>query len=611
MSSIFGYTGKQDGLTNMADVLRHWQPDREQFFVDENISFGVLELFKTPECPNTPQPLKKDRLQVMLDGRIDNRVALCADLSIDVNTKEADVFFVALAYQKYGVHCFNKLEGDFAIAIYNEETQELILARDKMGVKPLFYTQQQDTLVFASEIKGILAINNDYISLNERQVVAYFSALQPKIGDTMYNNISKLPPATWLKFSNGKIELEKYWEIGGNAPSVPQSIKNAEAKFNKLFRESVQKRLRTYRKLGAEVSGGLDSTGIAAVAMEELGNGADFYSYCYGKPKSSYNGKLVNDDVDLVREFCKKYGVGKNLTVTNETDIDARQIIELSSKIIDEVDMNGVPTFTTSFLPKAIKSDVGVMLSGWAGDQMVTNTCGGFSEALAIQGKYKELWKDISDRHGGIKLLLNFIRFVVRSKTKPFYKVNFQNAQKQLEISGLSAKTIQKYKLDEMVGFRYFLKSQTNLKDYQKWNMFHFGINDRTVHHGLWGKHFRVDYRFPMLDVPLLEFIHQLPLKYVAPKGKTRYLFKQLIKSKVPDGVIDLHKSRVSTTPFAETFFYKNDQLLKTTAQELIASVKTESCFDFTKFAFEKQKRNLLKYIQVINKAQNYEILKK
>ena len=602
MSSIFGYTGKTGDINTMANALKHWQPDRENTNSNEFCAFGILELFKTPECPINPQPYELDNITVLLDGRIDNRADLAKQLAIPNPEKQSDVAFVAAAFKKWNTECFKHLEGDFGICIWDQKSNQIILGRDPMGVKTLFYTIIDNQLFFASEIKGILSQLKSEVELNERQIVASFSAMEINKEDTIYQNIQTLLGGNFLVFTEGEIQTNAYWFLGKNAPAIPATRAEQEKIYNKLFYQSVIKRLRTYRKLGAEVSGGLDSTGIAAVAMETLGKGKEFYSYTYGKSKLVLDKKGEKDDVGLVREFCEEYKISDYLTVTDEEDMDAAKLIAFSGDFIDELDGNGVPTFTNSFLPQAQKSDVGVMFSGWAGDQMVTNTCGGFSEALAIKGKYKELMQDIKARQKGIKAYLNFCRFVWRSIYKPFYKLNLKKAQAALKVSPLNDSLKKKYKLNDIVGFRYFLKSQIDLKEYQIQNIFQPGINDRVVHHGLVGKHYRVDYRFPMIDVPLLEFIHQLPLSTVAPKGKTRFLFKKLIKGKVPDGVVNMHKSYVSTTPFSHAFLHLNWEFFKKEILILANKEKSKKYFNFDNFDFELQKNKLLELTQILKK---------
>jgi len=537
---------------------------------------------------------------------------LALQLEIDNHQNKSDVVFAAEAFKKWSTDSFDKIEGDFAIAIWDKHKEKLVLGRDKMGVKTLYYSILENQLVFASEIKGILKAADYRFGIDEKHLVTHFSFLIPDLNDTLYNDIKSLPPAHYLVFETGKKKTYQYWEIGQNPPSIPTSTLEQEKEFNRLFEESVRKRIRTYHKIGAEVSGGLDSTGIAAVALDQLEKGTEFYSYSYSKSPNPTEKKFDKDDTHLVRELCKKHEVEQYFKITNEEDINAEEIINFSKTHIDEVDSNGVPSFTLSFLPSAKENGVGIMLSGWAGDQMVTNTCGGFSEALANKKNYKGLWKDVQNRHSGLKAVIVFISYIYKSWADPFYKKNKKISRESLASSGLSSQLKSKFKLAEFVNLRYYLKSQTNIKDYQKWNMFHFGILDRTVHHGLVGKHFNIDYRFPMLDVPLLEYIHQLPFSTLAPKGKTRYLFKKAMKGRVPYGVLEVHKSKVPTTPFAQSFYKENMDFLVKKIDEVASNGALKPFFNLKTLFFKNKRSAVLKYIQIFNKIiEQNEVFKK
>lgn len=555
MSSIFGFTGNKFNLDAIKVKLEHWVPDRFALSKNDNINCGVLELFKTEECHINPQPFSINNLIVALDGRIDNRVHLSTLLNLPNIEQQSDVVYVAKAYEKWGESCVDYLIGDFAFSVWDKEDNSLFIARDHMGVKPMFYALVENELVFSSEMKGILAVNSFEKKINERYVVSAFSSLILDSTESLYQDIFCLPPAHYLVFKGESLTVKKYWNLGHNKPSIPKSVDEQFAKFGDLFNQSVVARLRSAREIGAEVSGGLDSSGIAAFAMENLGKGHPLYSYCYGKPNTSTSDLDSKDDSDLVKQLCADYQISEYLTVTNELDLSGKDYLKYYGEILDDLDQNGVPLLATSFLPKAKKSNVSVMLSGWAGDQIVTSTVGGFYEAKANKRMYKSLWDDLGRKHAFKKQVVRFFYYILKAYFKPFYKKNLKISRAVLKHGFLKESLIEKYNLRDLPSRRYFLKSCTNIKEYQVQNISHEGIVGRTMNHGLIGKHFNIDYRFPMLDVRLLEYVQELPISTTAPKGKTRFLFKKLIRGKVPDGIVDLHKSYVPTTPFGRAFF--------------------------------------------------------
>ncbi len=559
MSSIYGYTGKKEAQKLMSNALRHWQPDRENFIEREAFTLGALELFKTPECPLVALPYAYKNFHIVADCRIDNREELAKELGVSDISKHSDIEFIARAYEKYGEDAPKKLKGDFAFVIWDESNQELFAATDHFGVRTLYYTELEDQLVFASEIKGILAYPNFKKEFNEAYIVGVFSALQIPIEETLYLNLFLLPAAHQFTFKNGKLSLKKYWQLGDTVVAIPATVAEQEAEFNRLAYQSVRSRLRSYRKIGGEVSGGLDSTGIAAAAMEILGKGHPFYSYCYGKPAVSEGEHDTKDDTHIVREMCKKYDIEQYFTVVNEKDLLPNDLLKIMCAVYDDVESNGVPLFTASFLPHAQKSDVGIMFSGWAGDQMVTDTCGGFPEALAYEKNYIGLWKDIFRRHNFIGSVARFLVYAIKCwNSKGFYNLNVAKQQEALKHFPLKKSFIEKYKLDTLPGLRYYLKSCTDIRTYHFRNLQHIGIQKRTCDHVLMGKHFKVDYRFPMLDLNFLEYINCLPFDTIAPKGKNRYLYKKFATPLVPQELLRVHKSRVATTPFAFAYMKEN-----------------------------------------------------
>lgn len=568
MSSIFGYTGNQSDLKAMEDKLAHWSADRKSSFQSDSFNTGVLELFKTPECEFTPQPVQREDVIVALDGRIDNRDELIPKLNFSKEQDYADVDFVLHAYKKWGKDCLSHLVGAFVFSIWDKNSETLFIARDQMGVKPLYYSVVGEELVFASEMKGILAVKGFDKTLNDAYVTSLFSVYNPESDQSLYQNILKLPAGCYLTFKNKEVEVTKYWYLGKNKPTIPKTVKEQVELFGKLFEQSVQRRLRTKRNLGAEVSGGLDSTGIAAFAMKSLGKGHPFYSYCYGMASESTAEDDQKDDSELVVEFCKNYKINEYLTVANDKDLSGEDYLKYNTTILDDIDENGVPMLATSFLPKAEKQEVNVMLSGWAGDQIVTSTVGGLYEAIANKRLPKKLWKSLRHQYGIRKSFVRWIYYLTKQLYNPLLKQYLKKGKEDLEKGVLAPRLIEKYNVGNIPSLRFYLKSCIDIQEYQLKNISHGGIENRTVQHGLIGKHFKIDYRFPMLDVTLLEYIHQLPFSTTAPKGQTRYLFKQLIKGMVPNGVIDMHKSFVPTTPFSRYFFDQNDELFAQTVKE-------------------------------------------
>lgn len=576
MSSIFGYTGTKGDSAAMQKALRHWSPDREAVYQNEHITIGALELFNVPEAPITPQPFEYKNYVIAADCRIDNRSELAVEFGITDISKHADIEYIAFAFEKWGADCVQHLIGDFVFTIWDKNIQKLFAARDHFGIKTLYYTIIDNELVFASEIKGIMAYPGYKLEYDERHIVSEFSFLEVPNELTMYKGVFHIPAGHYMWFdSQHQLSLKKYWVFGERKITIPPTIAEQEAEFVRLCYQSVSDRLRTYNKVGAEVSGGLDSSGIVAMAMELLGKNSEFYSFTYGKPKHQVPSQKAIDDTDTVRKICSKYGIEPYWTVVNEMDLSGQEYFELMTNVMDEYENNGVPLFSSSFLKQATEKKVGVVLSGWGGDQIVTNTWGasGLISHLATEKKYGQLWKQIRYNRPLHRAVLSFARAVVQPQANKnvLNKWVTENADNTILTDAL----IEKYKLKEAMNGDLTRRLAKDIHTYQIQSITARSIYQRTYQHEQVGKHFRVEYRFPMQDVRLTEYINNLPYETIAPNGKRRYLFKMAVKGLVPDNIISSHKPPIATAPFGQAFKHQNHDFFAVQIKNAIPNMNT------------------------------------
>lgn len=587
MSSIFGYTGSfAIGLTPMAEHLKHWNPDREGIYSDDEIQLGCLENFTTNEAKLTPQPFVYQKFTLVANARIDNRDELAKLLEINPFDELSDIQFIAFSFEKWGKECLKYLVGDFAFVIWDKTNKELFGARDHIGIKTLYYSIVGTQFVFSSEIKGICSFPDFSSTVNEKYFVHGFSLVSLPSTETPYTEIHQLPSGCSFTWKNEKMTIERYWEFGKKTVEIPKTVDAQIEEFNRLVDQAVECRLRTSAKIGAEVSGGLDSTGIAAIAMEKLGVGTEFYSYCYGKSKESVWEHDKKDDSEIVKKFCERYQISDYLNVVNEEDFPIETAFELLEKVYDDQEDNGVPFFTGSYLPAAQKKGVKVMLSGWGGDQVVTNSAAGLFIQKSRNRKYVDLWKSIRMKYSIPKTMIRFGYHVVKGlNATKFFKENLNKNQLSLKDSNLKQSLIEKYNLHKTPGDRYGLKSVDTLKEVFQKNIGFPGLEKRCYHHDLTGKHFGIEFRFPLLDVRLLNYMYSLPETTISPNYQQRFLFTNAVKDKIPYEVIALRKSKVPTTPFGFSYLVKHKTIFSEKINEI--AVNTTYC---NYFAFPDEK---------------------
>jgi asparagine synthase (glutamine-hydrolysing) len=584
MSVFFGYTGDGEFLPQMANKLRHWKPDREGVYKDENISLGCLEWDNVDVGGRTPQPIRYKHFVIVGDTRLDNRPDIMLRLRLDSKVTFTDLELVVRLYEIKGKDTPRYLIGDFAFLIWDSLEERVFAARDQLGIKVLYFALIEGKLIVGSEIKGMLAYPGVDVRFHTEFLVRSFTRSDLPHGQTLYDGVKVLPPATYLEFCTGKLETYLYWELGDHQVLIPESHEERLKVFKQLFYQAVKDRLRTPGHVGAELSGGLDSTGIAAAANDLLGVEVPLFTYSFAKPESSELPGPKTDDNEIVREFCESRGLLPYWTKVNERDFDERLFLELNSEVLDEFDDNGVPLLTGTFLKKAQKQKVKVMLSGWGGDQGVTMTVGGLYRPMAMHRQYRALWKDIRRKHGLIPSFVKWVFFSVKYRSSIDLKATYNKISEKFILGNPLLDELINWFVADITDSKILeIKTATDIKSYLKLYLKNPDLERRVIHHGLIGRHFGVEYRFPMLDVRLLEYIYALPLETLTYQGKSRYLFTTTMASSLPVQVIAKRKSKVPTVPFFKAYQQKVLPYLEQKVRELYPNEPMEDFFSPTK----------------------------
>ena len=300
MSGICGITGFEDRnlIKRMCEVMSHRGPDDSGIFSDKNVVLGHRRLSITePMIGKQPIPNEDGSIWIVLDGEIYNRLELQEQLERKGHrfATASDAEVIIHSYEESGGWCAQKLKGDFSFAVWDSIKRKLILARDRVGVKPLFYTQIEGDLVFASEIKAILQYEKIVPRVN-RQSLHYFLSLRFIPGEyTMFEGIKKLLPGHILTYQKGKIEIHKYWDLTVN--TTPEKTEEYYIKnIQSLFKQAVERRLIRNIPVGVSLSGGIDSSSIVAVMSELVDEPIKTFSMGFGEPTDELDyAQLVAD----------------------------------------------------------------------------------------------------------------------------------------------------------------------------------------------------------------------------------------------------------------------------------------------------------------------------
>jgi len=252
-------------LMNMLARIRYRGPDESGLYINKNLGIGNVRL-SIIDLSTGQQPISNhdDTLWIVYNGEVFNYPELRADLikrGIQFKT-DSDTEVILKYFEAYGEKCLEYFNGQFAFAIWDTKKQELFLARDRMGIRPLFYTNRNNSFVFASEIKSILEVPgiNASIDLNAlQQIFTYWTTLTPS---TVFQNILELPPGHYLKINKHHFEIKKYWDLKfpADQKTYIKDIEEASTELSNLLEDAVRIRLRADVPVAAYLSGGIDSS---------------------------------------------------------------------------------------------------------------------------------------------------------------------------------------------------------------------------------------------------------------------------------------------------------------------------------------------------------------
>ena len=278
-------------LRQMLGMIRHRGPDEFGIYLDGPVGLGSARL-SIIDLSGGQQPISNEdgNLWIVFNGEIFNYVELRPELEARGHrfTTTSDTEVLLHLYEEYGPKCLERLNGQFAFAVWNRRDQTLFLARDRLGVRPLFYTRHGGRLVFASEIKSILSTGVIAAELDPavlEQVFTFWSPLSPA---TIFKDIVELPPGHYLTAGPGKCEVGKYWDLAfpevhnaAPASSSQKTTEDYERELAELLVDAAKIRLRADVPVGAYLSGGLDSSLIASIIRNFTTNHLDTFSIAF------------------------------------------------------------------------------------------------------------------------------------------------------------------------------------------------------------------------------------------------------------------------------------------------------------------------------------------
>ena len=387
----------RDDLGRMTDAIAHRGPDDQgHLFIPPRPNPSILNGRPSPgvalgfrrlsiiDLVTGHQPLGNEdgSIQIVFNGEIYNYQQIRHRLEGSAHRfrTQSDTETIVHLYEDLGLDCFKHLNGMFALAIWDGPNNRLVLARDRMGKKPLYYAVSNGRLVFASELKSLMTLPGISKEIDPGSIDLYLTYQYIPHPHSIYKGIHKLPPGHSAVFENGQLTIQKYWSVDwSNEIAIDQ--KSASAQLRTMLADAIRIRLRSDVPLGAFLSGGIDSSLVVAIAQQQLDTPVQTFSIGFSEADfdETHYAKMVADHVGTKHERF-------------EVTPDAMDILDRLVKQYDEPfsDSSAVPTW---YLCEMTRRHVTVALSGDGGDELF----GGYERyrALKLSGQLQS-WLPIS-----------------------------------------------------------------------------------------------------------------------------------------------------------------------------------------------------------------------
>lgn len=531
-------------LMAMSAQLRHRGPDDSGIYVKGHVGLAHqrLSILDLSAAGRQPMSNPQGSLWIVFNGEIYNFEELreCLRTSREFRTR-TDTEVLLYLYEDYGLQCLHMLRGMFAFAIWDEPAQRLVLVRDRIGKKPLFYRSTDRSLAFASELKALLVEQPrpeiDSISLNHYLTFQYVPAPM-----TIFRGIHKLLPGQVMVYEQGKISFSTYWSLQYDTKIQMGSDEEYRAAFENLLEESVQLRLVSDVPIGAFLSGGLDSSSIVAVMSRLMKQPVKTFSI--GFKEEDYN------ELSYARDIAQRFCTDHHEFIVEPS---ALEILPKLVRVYDEpyADSSAIPTY---YLSELSRRDVTVILNGDGGDELLAGYPRyKYYEAERWMNRYgtaglRKAFKAVLSRVPRLSLVQAGRRMAERV-CEPFaatylgricyfspiekaclYTSEFREAILQQDSFDLLRKWFDEAPAVELLDQLLAVDTRTYLPDDLL-----VKVDRATMAHGL-------EARSPFLDHKLMEFGALLPIDLKVRKGESKYLLKSAMRGVLPDRVIARNK---------------------------------------------------------------------
>ncbi len=532
-------------LVAMRDILLHRGPDDSGIFVDGNIGLGHRRLSIVDVAHGAQPMFNGDRTcAIVYNGEVYNH----ADYREELEScgyefqNRSDTETILHLYEEHGRDCVEYLRGMFAFAIWDKTKRELFIARDRFGVKPLYYVSKDDgSLYFASEIKSLLAAGAVKPEINFNALPDQLANHGTSAAETLFLGVKRLQPGHTLVWKDGRIDIREFWDLSFEPKHETRSDAEYIEEWHDLFRESVELRLMADVPLGMFLSGGIDSSAIAAMMSTMVREPIKTFSVGFREREAN--------ELEYARLVAKKFG-----TDHHEITITPEQFFEALPKLVWQEDepIGFIASVPLYFVSKLAQEHVKVVLTGEGAD-----------ETLAGYGRYSKALKLLTYGEKYEFMTPNFVREMVKSGVATLGgKLDRTFLTREADIENLffdnfgvfpkamQAKIFTRETREKIADLNPYTEQNSLIERSDAHDVLDklLYADTKTYLHELLMKQDQmsmaasIESRVPFLDHKLVEFTARMPREMKLRGGMTKWVLREAMKGILPAEILNRPK---------------------------------------------------------------------
>jgi asparagine synthase (glutamine-hydrolysing) len=526
---------------SMCDVIRHRGPDDEGIHVEGGVGLGMRRL-SIIDLSTGHKPIHNEdqSVWVVFNGEIYNYRELRAELEREGHRfyTSSDTETIVHAYEQWGESCFRRLRGMFGIALWDRRNAALLLARDRAGIKPLYYAQRAGRLYFGSELKSLLAAGAVDGAIDLESLDHFLSFLYTPRDRSIFKAVSKLPPGHVLRWQRGSLQVGPFWQIEARE-TFRGSEQEAADELRRVLAGAVRSHMISDVPLGAFLSGGVDSSAVVGLMAAASSQPVKTFSIGFDEPQY--------DELEHARAVARHFATDHHEFVVRPDGLD---ILDRLIEHFDEpfADSSAIPTW---YVSEMARQHVTVVLSGDGGDELF----GGYDRYLPHPRVAQFDQLPVPGRKwlaGAIWPLLphgvhgkNFLRHVSLDANGRFIDsvALFRDDEKPALYAADLRASLQRFRATEILG-RHFERFAA-VPPHSRMMRFDFETylpEDVLTKVDRMSMAHSIESRVPLLDNEVIDFASTLPAHFKIRDGRRKHVLKQALRGLVPGAILDRRK---------------------------------------------------------------------